>query len=77
MTDKAPGYDSQGVPTIGTRIKELEAERDKLLQENDMLRAAMGIPYGRREADETTYIQTTDTSDNNRLCPRCSNMEAE
>ena len=37
MTDKAPGYDSQGVPTIGTRIQALEVERDKLLVERDKL----------------------------------------
>ena len=66
------------------RIKIIMTELDRVLwvldsveQENDMLRAAMGVPYGRRETDETAYIQTTDTSDNKRLCPRFSNMEAE
>ena len=38
MTDKAPGYDSQGVPTIGTRIQALEAERDQMRRQRDHYR---------------------------------------
>jgi hypothetical protein len=55
MTDKAPGYDSQGVPTIGTRIQALEAERDKLrhamMKACDLIddvaegKTGMGTPY--------------------------------
>ena len=69
--------DKERIKVIMTELDRVLGVLDSVKQENDMLRAAMGIPYGRREADETTYIQTTDTSDNNRLCPRCSNMEAE
>jgi len=36
----------------------IEAELDKLKAENDRLREALGIPYGRRETDKTNYIAT-------------------
>ena len=41
--------------------KKAEAERDKLSRENDRLREEMGVPYGRRKTDDTSYIPTGET----------------
>jgi hypothetical protein len=49
MTDK------ERIKVIKTELDRVLGVLDSVKHENDMLRAALGVPYGRRETDETDY----------------------
>ena len=40
-------------------LKETINQMRAIVEENDRLREALDMPYGRRETDRTSYIETT------------------
>lgn len=54
-------YDKLYMEAMRERIVALQTKIYRLSRENDRRREAVGVSYGRRETDDTSYIPTGDT----------------